>query len=108
VSFRPEIDPEAAAEIEETAAWYETRRTGLGLEFVAAIDHALDVLAERPEQGPLWRPDRPWRRYLVTRFPFVIFYRVDDSRVLVRAATGWKSEPSSTSARMKALRAAAF
>ena len=38
-AFRQE--PEASAELEDAALWYEGQRLQLGLEFVQAVDHAL-------------------------------------------------------------------
>ena len=48
-AFRQE--PEASAELEDAALWYESQRPKLGLEFVQAIDHALAQIAEWPESG---------------------------------------------------------
>jgi plasmid stabilization system protein ParE len=46
-TVRPE--PEASAELEDAALWYEGQRPGLGLEFVQAIDLALEQIAEWPQ-----------------------------------------------------------
>jgi plasmid stabilization system protein ParE len=48
-TFRPE--PEASAEIEDAVLWYEDQRSGLGLEFVQAIDLALEQIAAWPHIG---------------------------------------------------------
>ncbi len=48
-TFRPE--PEASAELEDAALWYESQRSGLGLELVEAIDVALAQIAEWPQIG---------------------------------------------------------
>jgi hypothetical protein len=48
-AFRPE--PEAAAELEDAVVWYDTQRPGLGLEFVQAVDVALERIARWPEIG---------------------------------------------------------
>ncbi len=69
VTSPPVVHPEAISEIEETAVWYEARRPGLGLEFVGAVDHAFGALTERPEQAPVWKGGRPWRRHRLSRFP---------------------------------------
>ena len=47
--FRPE--PEASAELEDVALWYEQKRAGLGVEFVIAVDAALDQIARWPAIG---------------------------------------------------------
>jgi hypothetical protein len=48
-TFRPE--PEASAELEDAALWYEGQRPGLGLEFVQAVDLALEQIAGWPQIG---------------------------------------------------------
>lgn len=47
--FRPE--PEASAELEDAALWYEGQRPGLGLELVQAVDLALEQIAGWPQIG---------------------------------------------------------
>lgn len=40
------IHREAALELEEAAAWYESELRGLGSRFIEAVDHALALLSE--------------------------------------------------------------
>lgn len=73
--FRPE--PEASAELEDAALWYERQRAGLGSEFVQAIDAALDQIARWPEIGRRVSGvpnDVPARRWPVSRFPYHVVY----------------------------------
>ena len=73
--FRPE--PEASAELEDAAVWYNSQREGLGLEFVEAVDAALDRIARWPQIGrivPGVPNDVPARRYPVNRFPYHVVY----------------------------------
>lgn len=44
LSFVPDAEEELSA-----ASWYESKRPVLGVEFVAAIDAALDRILENPE-----------------------------------------------------------
>jgi hypothetical protein len=39
------IEPEAAAELEAAALWYDRQRPGLGADFLEAIDTALNRIA---------------------------------------------------------------
>ena len=73
--FRSE--PEASAELDEAALWYEHRRSGLGIEFLEAVDNALGFIARFPKGGaPV--PGVPLnlqvRRVPVQRFPFHVIY----------------------------------
>jgi toxin ParE1/3/4 len=64
--------PEALAEFEDAADWYERQRPGLGAEFVAAVRLKVQKVQLAPE---LWRSVRGARRALVGRFPFAVVYR---------------------------------
>jgi len=73
----------AEAELIETAQFYEHRLSGLGVEFLNAIDQAIAVIVESPER---WRViEKDVQRYLMPRFPFAIYYRMlsDHVRILV-------------------------
>lgn len=73
--FRPE--PEASAELEDAAIWYNSQRPGLGVEFVEAVDAALEQIARWPQIGrviPGVPDDVPARRFPVARFPYHIAY----------------------------------
>lgn len=87
------VHPEAAAEAGEAAAWYEAQRAGLGLEFLGAVDHAMDSVCESPMLYPAWRPNHPWRRSVIRRFPYVVFYEVEDERVIIMAVAHAKRRP---------------
>jgi hypothetical protein len=49
--MRLRVDPEAEDEIREAAVWYEHRHRGLGVEFLAAVDNALQQIRKTPDRG---------------------------------------------------------
>nr|WP_282451102.1 hypothetical protein [Marinobacter bryozoorum] len=66
---------EASQEAIEAAAWYEYEQAGLGAEFFAAVDAAIDVIEENfiplsplPEEAG----DTGARRLILERFPYDI------------------------------------
>jgi toxin ParE1/3/4 len=69
---RVEIDDEADAELIEAAYYYNSRRKGLGLDFLNAIQSALSLIATDPLRHASDRFGS--RRYVMTRFPFAIHY----------------------------------
>jgi plasmid stabilization system protein ParE len=81
--------PEAEEELAAAAEWYESKRAGLGVELVATVDRAFDAIQDAPLSYTQWRTDRPYRRVLLTRFPYVVFFRVE-------GATSSMSWPSHT------------
>ncbi len=76
---------EAEEELAAAAEWYEARRMGLGVDFVASIDVAVEELLAAPLSYPAWWPDRPYRKKVVRRFPYVIFFTFHDDTVFVVA-----------------------
>lgn len=68
------IHPEASAEIEEEAAYYEDKQSGLGLEFLDGVDAAIDTILSMPYTFAIRRKNI--RMYVLPRFPFSILYRV--------------------------------
>jgi plasmid stabilization system protein ParE len=90
---RLRIAPEAEEELGEAAAWYEAKRPGLGVELVAMVDRAFEEMAGDPFVCGLWREDRPYRRKVLTRFPYVIFFRVDADAIVVIAVAHAKRRP---------------
>ena len=44
--------PQAEAEVSEACQWYETRRAGLGREFVRAVDSLVRRIATNPSTFP--------------------------------------------------------
>lgn len=85
----------SAAELEaaEAAEWYESRCRGLGVDFIAAVDTAIDRLALNPDAYPIWRDGRAFRRLVLDRFPFVVFFRVLGEEVEVVAIAHAKRRP---------------
>jgi plasmid stabilization system protein ParE len=66
--------PHAREELTASAEWYEARRPGLGVELLAEIDEAVGQIGEHPEAWPLWHADRSYRKRILDRFPYVIFF----------------------------------
>ena len=92
--FRPEL--EASAELEDAALWYEQQRVGLGVEFVHAVDIALDQIAHWPAIGhrltnvPL---ELAARRWPVRRFPYHVIYMEWEGVIRILAFAHDSREP---------------
>jgi toxin ParE1/3/4 len=82
-----------AAEDDIAAAfeWYESKRVGLGAEFVHAVDAALLSLLSFPESREAVH--RSTRRCLMGRFPFEIFYRLEAGLLVVVACMHAARDP---------------
>ena len=67
--------PEAEEETHEAVAWYEQEQAGLGLEFLAELDHLFARIANAPRQFPAWELNPQFRKAVVSRFPYVVFFQ---------------------------------
>ncbi|MBI1814604.1 MAG: type II toxin-antitoxin system RelE/ParE family toxin [Deltaproteobacteria bacterium] len=66
--------PEARAEANESVDFYEARLDGLGLRFLAAVEHTTERISSAPESGaPL---AGGFRKRIVPGFPYSIIYRI--------------------------------
>jgi plasmid stabilization system protein ParE len=79
VSFRRS----ARAEFIEAAAWYESERQDLGVEFIAEIERCVPAAAERPMSYSAVYKDI--RRVVAKRFPFSVYFRAEAHRIVVLA-----------------------
>jgi len=84
---------EAAASVEVMTAveWYETRRTGLGVEFLAAVAAASETLARTPERFPATRAPFRWLR--LRRFPYGLHFRIHANAVRIVACLHFRQNP---------------
>lgn len=80
MSYRIVIRTIADDDIAQAAKWYE-RQAGLGREFVAAVRASLQKLRKDPDLGIV--VFKRMRRFNMRRFPYGIFYAVDDECIKV-------------------------
>lgn len=84
--------PEAKAEFDAAADWYEQQRAGLGVDFIARIREVLDRIAANPQLHAKVYGDV--RKAVVTRFPYVVLYREDAGEVVVIAVFHTLRDPA--------------
>ena len=66
------VQPEATQETDDAFAWYEEKEPGLGFRFLHDLEIALAAIARRPE---MCQPVQSgFRRALVHRFPYAVFF----------------------------------
>jgi plasmid stabilization system protein ParE len=75
------VAPEAELDIDEAYAWYEGRRVGLGEEFLSCVDSCIHTICRQPEMYAFVHEN--YRRALVRRFPFAVFYEYEKNTVTV-------------------------
>lgn len=75
------IAPEAERDLAESYAWYEGQRAGLGEEFLTCVDACIEGIRRHPAMWTVLHES--YRRALVRRFPYVVFYEHADDAVIV-------------------------
>ena len=88
--MRLPIHPAALIDLDEAMAYYEEERAGLGLELLDAIAETVAFAAEVPAGGERRGSELdPYetRRFLVKRFPYLVYVaRIGDRRQIVAIA----------------------
>ncbi len=89
------IRPEAESDLSEAYSWYEEQSPGLGADFLLSFDAVQSSILRNPLQYP--EVHQPVRRVLIRRFPYGVFFLVEDLRIIVfavfhasRDPQGWK------------------
>ncbi|WP_439623270.1 type II toxin-antitoxin system RelE/ParE family toxin [Gemmata sp.] len=82
---------EAEAEFDEAFDFYNDKRTGLGVEFVAEVQRVFDRLSANPLIHREVFADV--RKSVVRRFPYCVFYRPHPDRVEVLAVFHTSRDP---------------
>jgi plasmid stabilization system protein ParE len=85
------IAPEAEDDIAEAYAWYEGRRNGLGEEFLGCVDACIQAICRTPAMHELIYEN--YRRALVRRFPFAVFYEFASETVTVYCVFHTSQDP---------------
>ena len=83
----------ASAEFIDASAWYESKRVGLALEFMAEIDRCVSLASAHPFQFAVVREDI--RRVVANRFPYSVYFRAEKYRIVVLAVFHGSRDPAS-------------
>ncbi len=85
------LRPEAEADLESAARWYEDRRRGLGGRFLDEVQRTIDRVAENPQGFP--RMHGEIRRAVTRRFPFGVFFLVENDAIIILAVMHASRDP---------------
>lgn len=81
MKLRLVIRPQAEADLRDAQEWYENQRVGLGREFLAQTGITIRHLLRDPNLHPDYY--RGFRRVLMRRFPYKMFYRLEGNQIIV-------------------------
>ena len=93
------LRPEAEKNLNTIFEWYEAQRNGLGEDFLLCVEAVFEIIRENPTAYPCIHQNI--RRALTRRFPYAVFYIVEDHTITVlnifhgrRNPRLWKSRRS--------------
>lgn len=81
----------ALQDMDDAYAWYEAQRSGLGDEFLKAVDQCTTAVVESPMRFRVLV--RGTRQALVRRFPYRVLYRIVGDEVVVVACFHAAQDP---------------
>ena len=81
----------AEIELNDASIFFESKREGLGLRFLAAMEAAVTHIQEHPQASPIIIEDI--RRKVLRRFPYSIFYSIKPDRIRILAVAGQRRRP---------------
>ena len=81
----------AERDLEEAEDWYNRQRPGLGAEFREFVSDLFERLSETPKLYP--RVNGEVRRAVLRRFPYLVYFVIDDSKVVVLACLDSRRDP---------------
>lgn len=92
------IHSKAREELDNSALYYEKQKAGLALNFLSEVEQALGKIQQNPSLGGIYKATG-LRRYVVQRFPFLIFYAEFDAFIWIVAIAHGKRKPNYWSTR---------
>jgi plasmid stabilization system protein ParE len=82
---------EANQDLLDARAWYDNVRPELGDHFALSVETTVKAIAEHPLQFPVTYKSR--RRAGVRRFPYGLFFEVQNNRIVVIACFHGRRNP---------------
>ncbi len=85
------ILPEAEDDVAQAYTWYESQELGLGEEFLRCVDACIQFILRNPKMYPIAHQN--YRRAMIRRFPYVLFYEHSGSMITVYAVFHCSQDP---------------
>jgi plasmid stabilization system protein ParE len=90
--YRLISEPRADLDVEAAFEWYEKERPGLGLEFLDELRAAYNRIIDNPFKYQHLRSGV--RRTLLRRFPYAVYFAIEDDVVVVLAVLDASRDPA--------------
>lgn len=83
--------PEARGDVIRSYKWYEEREPGLGEDFLRCVEACVQTIQRHPSIFPVAIDE--FRRALIRRFPYEIFYEAVDDCVIIYSVFHCSQDP---------------
>src|SRR6516162_7231801 len=83
---------DAETELDDAMAYYEARRTGLGLSFQAEVERVVQLIQQDPQRWAVYK-NTAFRRHLLKWFPYAVYYLELDHCIWIAAVAHHKRKP---------------
>ena len=83
--------PDAEAELEEAAHYYDARAAGLGQAFLEEVRSAVEAVLSHPEAAPVVRGTI--RCKTIRRFPYNLLYSIEPDRIRIHVVMHKRRRP---------------
>lgn len=91
--------PAAEQDMTEAYDWYEGREFGLGSEFLRCVDACFNSIQRNP--GLYQIEYETYRRAVVRRFPYVVFYEYNEQEIIIYAVFHCSQNPQKWRSRLQ-------
>ena len=78
-------------DLELAFSWYERQRRGLGFDFLDCVESAIQNISTYPEMYQIRYRD--FRGCPIRRFPFSIFYTIEQNEIVVHSVFDNRQDP---------------
>lgn len=85
------FSPEADDDVLEAYDWYENRAPGLGEDFLRCVEASILTIQRHPRMYPIAVDE--FRRAIIRRFPFEIFYETNDRAITIYSVFHCSQDP---------------
>lgn len=92
MKFKSIIRSCAEKDILDAVFWYENQVKGLGSRFFLSVDAAIQSIQHNPKIYP--EVYKNFRRALIKKFPYGIYYFIEDDAIIIIAVYHEKRDPN--------------
>ena len=99
MSFDLFIKPRAELDLLEAYYYYEGLSDGIGAALVHCVGEKMEFISNNPRACPI--KCRDIRRALVPKFPYGIYYKIEETRIVIFGILDLRQDPHSIQFRLE-------